>query len=63
MGRKKSGFHGFRRYRINHLRNERMTELLLRIRVGHATDGITGRYTVGSLKRDMKIAARDDRTG
>src|SRR5580704_7324201 len=55
MGRKKSGFHGFRRYRINHLRNVRVTEVLLRIWVGHATHGITDRYTVDALKRDVKL--------
>ena len=55
MGRRKSGFHGFRRYRINHLRNERVTEVLLRIWVGHATHGITDRYTVDALKRDVKL--------
>jgi len=49
MGRKKSGFHGFRRYRINHLRNERVTEVLLRIWVGQATHGITDHYTVDAL--------------
>jgi predicted amino acid racemase len=55
MGRKKSGFHGFRRYRVNHLRNERVTEVLLRIWVGHARHGITHRYTVDALKRDVKL--------
>ncbi|MGD1025512.1 MAG: site-specific integrase [Candidatus Sulfotelmatobacter sp.] len=55
MGLKKSGFHGFRRFRINHLRNERVTEVLLRIWVGHATHGITDRYTVDALKRDVKL--------
>lgn len=55
MGCRKSGFHGFRRYRINHLRNERVPEVLLRIWVGHATHCITDRYTVDALKRDTKL--------
>ena len=55
MGRRKSGFHGFRRYRINPLRNERETEVPLRIWVGHATHGITDRYTMDALKRDVKL--------
>jgi hypothetical protein len=53
MGLEKSGFHGFRRYRITHLRKQRVMEVLLRIWVGHSTHGITDRYTVESLKRDV----------
>jgi hypothetical protein len=30
-------------------------EVLLRIWVGHATHGITDRYTVDALKRDVKL--------
>jgi integrase len=52
MGREKSGFHGFRRYRITHLRKQRVMEVLLRIWVGHSTHGITDNYTVESLKAD-----------
>jgi integrase len=53
MGLEKSGFHGFRRYRITHLRKQRVMEVLLRIWVGHSTHGITDRYTVEPLKRDV----------
>ena len=52
MGREKSGFHGFRRFRITHLRKQRVMEVLLRIWVGHSTHGITDNYTVESIKAD-----------
>ncbi len=53
MGREKCGFHAFRRFRITHLRKQRVMEVLLRIWVGHSTEGITDKYTVGTLKRDV----------
>jgi integrase len=52
------GFHAFRRFRITHLRKQRVTEVLLRIWVGHSTEGITDKYTVETLKRD--VAYRKD---
>jgi integrase len=55
MGREKSGSHGFRRYRITHLRKQRVMEVLLRIWVGHSTHGITDNYTVESLKADAEF--------
>ena len=53
MGREKCGFHAFRRFRITHLRKQRVMEVLLRIWVGHSTEGITDRYTVEALKADV----------
>jgi len=53
MGREKCGFHAFRRFRITHLRKRRVMEVLLRIWVGHSTQGITDKYTVETLKRDV----------
>lgn len=53
MGRERCGFHAFRRFRITHLRKERVMEVLLRIWAGHSTEGITDRYTVESLKGDF----------
>jgi integrase len=53
MGREKCGFHAFRRFRITHLRKQRVMEVLLRIWVGHSTEGITDKYTVETLKRDV----------
>jgi len=53
MGQEKCGFHAFRRFRITHLRKQRVMEVLLRIWVGHSTEGITDNYTVESLKRDV----------
>ena len=53
IGLEKSGFHGFRRFRITHLRKQRVMEVLLRIWVGHSTEGITDKYTVEALKRDV----------
>jgi integrase len=55
MGQEKSGFHGFRRFRITHLRKQRVMEVLLRIWVGHSTHGITDNYTVESLKADAEF--------
>jgi len=55
MGLEKSGFHGFRRSRITHLRKQRVMEVLLRIWVGHSTHGITDNYTVESLKADAEF--------
>jgi integrase len=52
MGLDKAGFHGFRRYRITHLRKQGVMEVLLRIWVGHSIHGITDNYTVESLKGD-----------
>jgi hypothetical protein len=54
MGREKSGFHRFRRYRITHLRKQGVMEVLLRIWVGHSTHGISDNYTVESLKADTE---------
>ena len=53
MGKEKCGFHAFRRFRITHLRKQRVMEVLLRIWVGHSTEGITDKYTVESLKTDV----------
>jgi integrase len=53
MGREKCGFHAFRRFRITHMRKQRVMEVLLRIWVGHSTEGITDKYTVEALKRDV----------
>jgi len=55
IGLEKSGFHGFRRFRITHLRKQRVMEVLLRIWVGHSTHGITDSYTVESLKADAEF--------
>jgi integrase len=55
MGREKCGFHGFRRFRITHLRKQRVMEVLLRIWVGHSTHGITDNYTVESIKGDVEF--------
>jgi integrase len=51
--REKCGFHAFRRFRITHLRKQRVMEVLLRIWVGHSTEGITDKYTIDTLKRDV----------
>jgi integrase len=53
MGVDKRGFHGFRRYRITHLRKHGSMEVLLRIWVGHSIHGITDKYTVESLRDDV----------
>jgi hypothetical protein len=53
MGREKCGFHAFRRFRITHLRKQRVMEVLVRIWVGHSTEGISDKYTVETLKRDV----------
>jgi len=52
MGLEKCGFHGFRRYRITHLRKQGVMEVLLRIWVRHSIHDITDKYTVEALKAD-----------
>jgi len=41
MGREKCGFHAFRRYRVTHLRTQRVPEDLLRFWIGHADGSVT----------------------
>lgn len=44
MGIKKQGFHGFRRFRVTHLRKRRVPENLLRFWIGHSNKSVTDRY-------------------
>jgi hypothetical protein len=44
LGLNKQGFHGFRRFRITHLRKQRVPENLLRFWIGHANQNVTHRY-------------------
>ena len=52
MGKKPSGFHAFRRLRVAHLHKQLVPEILLRVWIGHSTEGITDRYALESVKRD-----------
>jgi integrase len=64
MGLGKCGFHAFRRFRITHMRKERVMEVLLRIWAGHSIDGITDKYTVEALKKDVAFrTATAEHTG
>jgi integrase len=51
MGREKCGFHAFRRYRVTHLRKQRVPEDLLRFWIGHAPESVTDIYV--KLKEDV----------
>ena len=51
MGKKPSGFHAFRRLRVAHLHKQLVPEILLRVWIGHSTEGITDRYALESVKR------------
>lgn len=44
MGREKAGFHGFRRFRVTHLRKQGTPEDLLRFWIGHGDKTVTDRY-------------------
>jgi integrase len=46
MGRAKTGFHGFRRYRVTHMRKNRVPEDLLRFWIGHASGSVTDGYSM-----------------
>jgi len=46
MGRAKAGFHSFRRYRVTHLRKNRVPEDLLRFWIGHAGKSVTDGYSM-----------------
>ncbi len=49
---KPRGFHAFRRFRVAHLRKQLVPEILLRIWIGHSTEGITDKYALEGVKRD-----------
>jgi integrase len=44
LGCERQGFHGFRRFRVTHLRKERVLEGLLRYWIGHSTGSTTDKY-------------------
>ena len=44
LGCERQGFHGFRRFRVTHLRKERVIEGLLRYWIGHSTGSTTDKY-------------------
>ena len=46
IGREKGGFHSFRRYRVTHLRRNRVPEDLLRFWIGHAGKSVTDAYSM-----------------
>jgi integrase len=45
LGRENAGFHAFRRYRVTHLRKNRVPEDLLRFWIGHADRSVTDGYS------------------
>jgi integrase len=52
MGKAPCGFHAFRRFRVAHLRLQSVPEILLRVWVGHSTEGITDKYALEGVKRN-----------
>jgi integrase len=52
MGKEPCRFHAFRRFRVAHLRLQSVPEILLRVWVGHSTEGITDKYALEGVKRD-----------
>jgi integrase len=44
LGIEKQGFHGFRRFRITHLRKQRVAEDLVRLWAGHSNQSVTDGY-------------------
>jgi len=53
MKREKCGFHSFRRYRVTHLRKNRVPEDLLRFWIGHADQSVTDHYS--KVKEDVEF--------
>ena len=53
MGKEKCGFHAFRRYRVTHLRKQRVPEDLLRFWIGHEPESVTDEYS--KLKEDIEF--------
>jgi len=51
MGKDEAGFHGFRRFRVTHLRKSRVPEDLLRFWIGHADKSVTDGYS--KVKEDI----------
>jgi integrase len=51
LGREKVGFHSFRRFRVTHLRKNRVPEDLLRFWIGHANKSVTDGYSM--VKNDV----------
>jgi integrase len=52
-GREKCGFHAFRRYRVTHLRKQRVPEDLIRFWIRHADKSVTDGYS--RVKDDMQF--------
>jgi integrase len=52
IGKRPCGFHAFRRFRVAHLRLQSVPEILLRVWVGHSTEGITDKYALEGVKRN-----------
>jgi integrase len=58
LGRGKAGFHSFRRFRVTHLRKNRVPEDLLRFWIGHADRTVTDGYSkVGQDTAFRKVCA------
>jgi integrase len=53
VGAAKTGFHAFRRFRVTHLRKQRVPEDLLRFWIGHADKSVTDGYS--KVKEDMEF--------
>jgi integrase len=53
LGREKAGLHSFRRYRVTHLRKNRVPEDLLRFWIGHANKSVTDGYSM--MKTDVEF--------
>jgi integrase/recombinase XerD len=53
VGRSKLGFHAFRRFRVTHLRKNRVPEDLIKLWLGHAPQSVTDEYS--KLKNDVQF--------
>jgi integrase len=53
MGRETCGFHAFRRFRVTHLRKNRVPEDLIRFWIGHADQTVTDGYS--KVKEDVSF--------
>jgi len=53
MGRETCGFHSFGRFRVTHLRKNRVPEDLVRFWIGHADKSVTDGYS--KVKEDVSF--------
>jgi hypothetical protein len=55
MKRETCGFHSFRRFRVAHLEQLRVPEILIRIWIGHSIEDLTKKYGETGIKQSVEF--------